>query len=112
MLDRCLFIEGIFELINTILHQSVALFPSIELCVCRGRVHIHRFLCDWFELKCNTKKKKNKDISFNYVTIMVESITLNAMDHTPMKDFYRDKVIFLTGATGVLGELFVEKLLR
>lgn len=31
---------------------------------------------------------------------------------SPMQEFYRDKVIFLTGATGVLGELFVEKLLR
>lgn len=32
--------------------------------------------------------------------------------NTPIKDFYRDKIIFLTGSTGVLGELFVEKLLR
>lgn len=31
---------------------------------------------------------------------------------SPMQEFYRDKVIFMTGATGVLGELFVEKLLR
>lgn len=39
----------------------------------------------------------------------------NAMpmaDSSPIRDFYRGKVIFLTGATGVLGELFVEKLLR
>lgn len=31
---------------------------------------------------------------------------------TPMKDFYRDKTIFLTGGTGFLGQLYVEKLLR
>lgn len=31
---------------------------------------------------------------------------------SPMRVFYRGKVVFLTGATGVLGELFVEKLLR
>lgn len=31
---------------------------------------------------------------------------------SPMQEFYRDKVVFLTGATGVLGELFVQKLLR
>lgn len=31
---------------------------------------------------------------------------------SPIRDFYRGKVVFLTGATGVLGELFVEKLLR
>lgn len=38
----------------------------------------------------------------------------NASDgnDSPMQDLYRGKVIFLTGATGVLGELFVEKLLR
>ncbi|KAG4076705.1 hypothetical protein HA402_001992 [Bradysia odoriphaga] len=33
-------------------------------------------------------------------------------DSTPMKDFYRDKTIFLTGGTGFLGQLYVEKLLR
>lgn len=43
--------------------------------------------------------------------------TLVSNDHqldadSPIKEFYRGKVIFLTGATGVLGELFVEKLLR
>lgn len=32
--------------------------------------------------------------------------------NSPMGQFYRGKVVFLTGATGVLGELFVEKLLR
>lgn len=33
-------------------------------------------------------------------------------DTTPMKDFYRGKVIFLTGGTGFLGQIYVEKLLR
>lgn len=31
---------------------------------------------------------------------------------TPIKDFYRDKTIFLTGATGGIGQLLVQKLLR
>ena len=31
---------------------------------------------------------------------------------TPMRDFYRNKTIFLTGATGFLGQILVEKLLR
>lgn len=31
---------------------------------------------------------------------------------TPMRDFYRDKIVFLTGGTGFLGQLYVEKLLR
>lgn len=32
--------------------------------------------------------------------------------NTPMRDFYRDKVVFLTGGTGFLGQIYVEKLLR
>lgn len=31
---------------------------------------------------------------------------------SPMKDYYRDKIIFLTGGLGFLGQLYVEKLLR
>lgn len=31
---------------------------------------------------------------------------------SPMRDFYFGKVIFLTGGTGFLGQLYVEKLLR
>ncbi|XP_062549903.1 fatty acyl-CoA reductase wat-like [Armigeres subalbatus] len=31
---------------------------------------------------------------------------------SPMKDFYRDKVVFLTGGTGFLGKLYIEKLIR
>lgn len=34
------------------------------------------------------------------------------MDKTPMRDFYRDKVVLLTGGTGFLGQIYVEKLLR
>lgn len=33
-------------------------------------------------------------------------------EKTPMRDFYRGKVIFLTGGTGFLGQIYVEKLLR
>lgn len=33
-------------------------------------------------------------------------------DTTPMRDFYRGKTIFLTGGTGFLGQIYVEKLLR
>lgn len=33
-------------------------------------------------------------------------------DSTPMKDFYRGKVVLLTGGTGALGQIYVEKFLR
>lgn len=33
-------------------------------------------------------------------------------ESTPMRDFYRDKKILLTGGTGFLGQIYVEKLLR
>lgn len=31
---------------------------------------------------------------------------------TPMRDFYRGKTVFLTGGSGFLGQIYVEKLLR
>lgn len=33
-------------------------------------------------------------------------------DDSPMKTFYRDKVVLVTGGTGDLGQVYVEKLLR
>lgn len=31
---------------------------------------------------------------------------------SPLKDFYHGKIVFLTGGTGFLGKLYVEKLIR
>lgn len=36
----------------------------------------------------------------------------HVVESSPMRDYYRDKVIFLTGGTGFLGQIYVEKLLR
>lgn len=36
----------------------------------------------------------------------------NCSIESPMLEFYRDKVVFLTGGTGFLGQIFIEKLLR
>lgn len=33
-------------------------------------------------------------------------------DDSPMKTFFRDKTVLLTGGTGALGEVYLEKLLR
>ncbi|KAJ6641422.1 Fatty acyl-CoA reductase wat [Pseudolycoriella hygida] len=47
-------------------------------------------------------------LDFTSESMIDESIP----DSTPMKNFYRNKTIFLTGGTGFLGQLYVEKLLR
>lgn len=36
----------------------------------------------------------------------------NVPQSTPMKDFFRGKCILLTGGTGFIGRLLVEKMLR
>lgn len=50
---------------------------------------------------------------FNKKTIYTDFWSEDTVpEHTPMRDFYRDKVILLTGGTGFLGQIYVEKLLR
>ncbi|XP_037036572.1 fatty acyl-CoA reductase wat-like [Bradysia coprophila] len=45
--------------------------------------------------------------------LTVESVVdENVTKYSPMIQFYRDKTIFVTGGTGFLGMLFIEKLLR
>lgn len=34
------------------------------------------------------------------------------MDHLEIGEFYRDRSVFITGATGFMGKVLVEKLLR
>ncbi|XP_015602378.1 putative fatty acyl-CoA reductase CG5065 [Cephus cinctus] len=38
--------------------------------------------------------------------------TMTSGDYTSVKDFYRDRSIFITGGTGFMGKVLVEKLLR
>lgn len=38
--------------------------------------------------------------------------TMTGSEYTSVKDFYRDRSIFITGATGFMGKILVEKLLR
>lgn len=38
--------------------------------------------------------------------------TISGIQCTSVKDFYRDRSIFVTGGTGFMGKVLVEKLLR
>lgn len=38
--------------------------------------------------------------------------TMAGGEYTSVKDFYRDRSIFITGGTGFMGKVLVEKLLR
>jgi fatty acyl-CoA reductase len=38
--------------------------------------------------------------------------TKPGVDYTSVRDFYRDRSIFITGGTGFMGKVLVEKLLR
>lgn len=46
------------------------------------------------------------DIAANYL------VDENPRGHSRVQDFYTDATIFVTGATGFLGKLLIEKLLR
>lgn len=56
------------------------------------------------------KKEQNTGNSGSYMDIWSDENQIP--ESTPMRDYYRDKVIFLTGGTGFLGQIYVEKLLR
>lgn len=56
----------------------------------------------------NEMSFKNRSINADLWTDCDENIPCN----TPMRDFYRGKNIFVTGGTGFLGQLYVQKLLR
>lgn len=43
---------------------------------------------------------------------MYHRLTDDVKELTPIQNFYKDSVIFITGSTGFIGQLLVEKLLR
>lgn len=42
----------------------------------------------------------------------VDMVTMNNKKSPTIKDYYRDKIVFVTGGTGFIGKCLVEKLLR
>lgn len=51
-------------------------------------------------------------MTYQIVDMAGHEVESSELSKTPIKDYYRDKVVLLTGGTGFLGQLFVEKLLR
>lgn len=47
-----------------------------------------------------------------YTKNKTDNLDCKVPENSPMVNFYRNKSVFLTGGTGFLGQLFVEKLLR
>lgn len=47
-----------------------------------------------------------------YQQIIDMATMMTGDEYTPVKEFYRDRSIFITGGTGFMGKVLVEKLLR
>lgn len=56
-----------------------------------------------------TKKKMDPKIKRMFLNVDEK---FSPFQSTPMCNFFRDKTVFLTGSTGMVGQLIVEKLLR
>lgn len=74
--------------------------------------------------KTYKNKKKTKSLGLLTQTIFTESVIIQKLNHvddrvdidelnlTPVQEFYKDAKIFVTGGTGFLGKILIEKLLR
>lgn len=51
-------------------------------------------------------------MTYQLVDIGGQMVGPSDLSKMPIKEYYQNKVVFLTGGTGFLGQLFVEKLLR
>lgn len=70
------------------------------------------FIFDFFFLVVTCTRSK-MSANFRKQSINSDLWTDDAIPlDTPMRNFYRGKVVFLTGGTGFLGQIYVEKLLR
>lgn len=76
----------------------------------------YKFSLDYFEPTSNDNMKPKLSSTLEEMDKWLaenrEPVDFTVPVDSPMVNFYRDKCVFLTGGTGFLGQLFVEKLLR
>lgn len=67
----------------------------------------------FFKIKFVEKWRKMTDLVFDdKFTVSSDMLNYAGKIDSPIKDFYKDKVVFLTGGTGFIGKLMIEKMLR
>lgn len=63
--------------------------------------------------KCATNASENKHTPVcNSCTTAATIETINTTSKTPIKDFYRNATLLITGGTGFVGKVLIQKLLR
>ncbi|KAA0203853.1 hypothetical protein HAZT_HAZT006742 [Hyalella azteca] len=70
-------------------------------------------------LKATSYRRRSTSRSYSSYMALAETFssriqvpTMESIDNSEISEWYRDKTVFLTGGTGFMGKVLVEKLLR